>query len=194
MVVGVRHCRGNVCNLLLSCLLGFLSVAPAESQQAAPQGQLKIEVPQGDDGNHQTNTRYAAGIVIVVKDEMDRPVPGAQVVLTLPSDGAGAVFVNGAKTTQALTKADGSTQIAGLRANNIRGSFAIRATASFGGETVTMPIKETNVPPPPVTRKRVAIVGAACAAVLIPVLALRSTPPPKATISAVGPAAPVTHP
>jgi len=136
-------------------------------------------VPQGDKGDHRTNTRYATDIVVVVKDWLDRPVPGAQVVLTLPSDGAGAVFVNGDRTMQAFTDAEGKTQIAGLCANNIQGQFNIRATGSFGGESVTKPITETNYPPPLITRKRIAIVGSVCAAVLIPVLALRSTLHPK---------------
>ena len=185
MLVRVGRSRGK---LILFCLLGFLNVAPAESQQ------LKIEVQQGLDGDHWTNTRYASDIVVLVKDELDRPVPGAQVVFTLPPDGAGAVFSNGGRMMQTFTDTEGKTQIAGMRANNIKGQFAIRATASFGGETVTRPITQTNYPPPLITRKRVAIVGGVCAAVLIPVLALRSTPPPKATVSAVGPAGPVGRP
>ena len=181
-------------NLILCCVLFLLNVVTAPCQQPSPQGQLKIEVLQGANADHRTNSRYATDIIVVVKDELDRPVPGAQVVLTLPSDGAGAVFVNGDRSMQAFTDAEGKTQIAGVRANNIQGRFDIRATASFGGETVTKPITETNYPPPLITRKRVAIVGGVCAAVLIPVLALRSTPPPKAAVSAVGPAGPVGAP
>jgi len=189
MLVRVWRVRNGRTSLILSCLIGFLNVAPAASQQ------LKIEVQQGDNGDHRTNTRYSTDIVVVVKDELDRPVPGAQVVFTLPPPNvAGAVFVHGDRITEAFTDAEGKAKVAGLRANNIQGAFAIRATASFGGETVTRPITETNYPPPLVTRKRVAIVGGVCAAVLIPVFALRSTPPPKATVSAVGPAGPVGAP
>ena len=129
-------------------------------------------------------------------DQQNRPVPGATVVIGLPTTGPGANFIQPRSANQFDTDALGKTAIDGLRANRLAGSYQIHAKASFGGETAIATIRETNTPPPFISRhrKKLIVLGAVCAAVVTPVLALRKPPPPSANITTISPVGPVGHP
>jgi hypothetical protein len=192
---GINYGAGNTSlSFALSGVLGFLSIAPAESQQALPESQLRIEVQRGADAVHQARERSGIEVVIAVYDEKDRPVPGAIVAFIAPENGPGARFVNASATTEAPTDEQGIAHIAGLRGNNVAGQYKIHVSASFEGKTGSTDISQTNEKPPLVTAKRVSILGALCAAVVIPLVALRSPAPPKATVSTVTPSGPVGPP
>ncbi|SPE31270.1 exported hypothetical protein [Candidatus Sulfopaludibacter sp. SbA6] len=181
-------------SIALSCFLTFLGNTPAKSQQALPEGQLRIDVQRGADAVHPAHERSGIEIIIAVYDEKDRPVPAATMAFSAPESGPGARFVNGSATAEASTDEQGIAHVAGLRGNSVAGQYKIHIVASFGGKTGSTDLSQTNEKAPLVTAKRVSILGAICAAVVIPLVALRPRTQPKATISTATPSGPVGPP
>ena len=187
-------------------LVAFFGISLAQAQQPPPApGQSQITVRDDscpppetceEKHQHQINAPFASPIILLVMDQQNRPVPGATVVIGLPTTGPGANFIQPRSANQFDTDALGKTAIDGLRANRLAGPYQITATASFGGETATTTIKETNTPPPFFSRhkKKLIVLGVVCAAVVTPVLALRKPPSPSASITTISPVGPVGPP
>jgi hypothetical protein len=193
------YVAGKACvSIALTCVLGFTDATRAQSQLPAKEDQIKVVVELLDpkDVTHQTGAAYRSGIKIEVTDGQLRPLPGASVVVALShAQGvAGAELAHGERTAELKLDPQGIGTITALRANRVRGDFTITATASFGGETGSAEVTQTNTRPPLVTTKRLLILGGICAAILVPVLTLRKTPPPSVTITSGGSAGPVGHP
>ena len=70
---------------------------------------------------------------------------GAAVVFFLPSSGPSGSFVDGSKTLTVSADAQGRAVAAGIHRNNLSGQMQIRVTASYGGQTVSAVITQTNV-------------------------------------------------
>src|SRR5260370_16891520 len=77
----------------LSLLLAVWIPATA---QVAPM--LNLVVLEGEGATNNIRQRTAREPVVQVEDENHKPVAGAIVVFTLPSNGAGGTFANGART------------------------------------------------------------------------------------------------
>jgi len=173
-----------------------LCVAFAQAQQVAPapvQSQITVQPvcppPATCEGTQRTKAPISRPIHLLVMDQQNRPVPGAAVAIELPADGPSAEFSPPNPTAQFDTDALGRIFIDHLRANTLAGGYKITATASFGGETAITTITERNVYPPFLARHRrtLIILGAISVAIVVPVLALRKSPPPSATITTSGP-------
>jgi hypothetical protein len=70
-----------------------MPVPPASGQQA-----LNIIVVEGEGAINNVRQRTAREPIVQVEDENHRPVAGAVVVFTLPSQCAGGAFAGGAQT------------------------------------------------------------------------------------------------
>jgi hypothetical protein len=79
-----------------------------------------------------------------VEDENHKPIAGAIVVFTLPSNGAGGAFANGARTLAIVSDSKGQAVAHGLRPNGLKGQFKIHVSASFQGQTAATEITQTN--------------------------------------------------
>jgi hypothetical protein len=110
--------------------------------QAAPM--LNLVVVEGEGATNNIRQRTARDPVVQVEDENHKPVAGAIVVFTLPSNGAGGVFANGARTLTMVSDSKGQAVAHGFRPNGLKGQFKIHVNASFQGQTAATAITQTN--------------------------------------------------
>jgi hypothetical protein len=124
----------------LSVFLAFLMALPLSAQ-----GGLNLVVVEGEGAINNIRQRTAREPVVQVEDENHKPVAGAAVVFTLPSNGAGGTFAEGARTLTVITDNQGRAVARGFQPNAVKGRFQIRVTASHSGRTASMTISQTNV-------------------------------------------------
>ena len=125
----------------MRCLAVLLAVwLPVFSQAPA----LNLVVVEGEGQINNIRQRTAREPVVQVQDENHRPVAGAIVVFTLPSNGAGGSFANGAHTLTVTTDEQGQAVARGFRPNTAKGQFRIHVNASKNGRTGSTDINQTN--------------------------------------------------
>lgn len=125
---------------LLSLLLTLWVPAAA---QVAPM--LNLVVLEGEGATNNIRLRTAREPIVQVQDENHKPVAGAIVVFTLPSNGAGGAFADGARTLSMVTDNQGQAVARGFHPNGLKGQFQIRVNASHNGQTASVIITQTNV-------------------------------------------------
>jgi hypothetical protein len=123
----------------LSLLLALWIPATA---QVAPM--LNLVVLEGEGATNNIRQRTAREPVVQVEDENHRPVAGAIVVFTLPSNGAGGTFANGARTLSMVSDSKGQAVARGFRPNGTKGQFQIRVHASYQNQTASATITQIN--------------------------------------------------
>ena len=132
------------------CLSLIVAVSCQAQQVSGPKsdlvqsGGLKIVVVQGDGAENNLRTRSATQPVVEVRDDGDKPVPGAEVVFQLPPAGPGGVFNGWMRTQTARTGPEGRAQTNGFAPNEEEGRFNIRVTATSGTKTSNAIIAQTN--------------------------------------------------
>jgi len=124
---------------ILSVLLALWLPAAA---QVAPM--LNLVVLEGEGATNNIRQRTAREPVVQVQDENHKPVAGAIVVFTLPSNGAGGAFANGAKTLSMVSDNNGQAVARGFQPNGLKGNFQIRVNASRNGQTASISINQIN--------------------------------------------------
>jgi hypothetical protein len=117
--------------------LWFPATAPAASS-------LNLVVIEGEGATNNIRQRTARDPVVQVEDENHKPIAGAIVVFTLPSNGAGGSFANGAKTVSMVSDSKGQAVAHGLKPNGLKGQFKIHVNASYQGQTASTSITQTN--------------------------------------------------
>src|SRR5262245_44848368 len=127
--------------LALSCQAQQVSGPKSDLVQS---GGLKIVVVQGEGAQNNVRTRSATQPVVEVRDEGDKPVPGAEVVFQLPPAGPGGVFNGWMRTQTARTGPEGRAQAHGFAPNDEEGRFNIRVTATSGNKTSNAVIAQSN--------------------------------------------------
>jgi hypothetical protein len=128
---------------------------------------LNLVVIEGDGATNNIRQRTAREPIVQVQDENHKPVAGAIVVFTLPSNGAGGVFANGAKTLTMISDNQGQAVARGFRPNGLKGQYQIRVNASHQGQTASTSINQTNAV---LAASGAATAGAGLSAKLIAVL------------------------
>ncbi|MCS7026331.1 MAG: hypothetical protein NZV14_16150 [Bryobacteraceae bacterium] len=130
---------------LLVVLVGLdLSVVRGLAQEAPAPKKLNLVIVEGDGAVNNIRQRVAREPIVEVRDENDRPLAGVVVVFTLPNQGAGASFPNGARMLTTVTDNAGRAVGRGLQPNNVAGRFEIRVTASFRGQSASATITQEN--------------------------------------------------
>lgn len=141
-----------VVSLLIAGILAL--PAPAWCQQVpGPQsnlaqqesGGLKVVVVQGENAQNNIRTKSATQVGVEVRDEQDKPVPGAEVVFQLPAAGPGGVFNGWMRNQTARTNAQGQATTSGFAPNDEEGRFNIKVTARQGNKTGTAIIAQSNL-------------------------------------------------
>jgi len=113
------------------------------SAQVAPM--LNLVVLEGEGATNNIRQRTAREPIVQVEDENHKPVAGAIVVFTLPSNGAGGTFANGARTLSMVSDSKGQAVARGFRPNGSKGQFQIRVSATFQGlVAAAIAIHQTN--------------------------------------------------
>ena len=128
--------------LILLVLLNQLST-PAWSQQGP--ASLQIVIVEGEGALNNIKQRVTRDPIVQVEDENHKPIAGAAVVFILPNQGPGGTFSNGTSTLTTTTDTQGQAVARGIRFNNQVGNMQMRVTASFGGQTATAVITQTNL-------------------------------------------------
>lgn len=131
----------------LSVSLSFLIAFPALEAQTMPT-QLNIVVVEGEGAINNVRQRVAREPVVRVEDENHKPVAGAAVVFTLPTEGATGEFGNGSKTLTAMTDSQGQAVAQGLKMNQVAGKVPIHINASYRGLSARTSIMQVSVLPP----------------------------------------------
>jgi hypothetical protein len=122
----------------------FLAIQLALMAQSPPPEKLNIAVIEGEGAIHNLRHKTASALTVQIVDDNKRPVEGATVTFTLPSDGASGSFTHG-PVTMATSDAQGRVVISGLRPNDIAGKMEIRITASYKGQVAHATITQFNM-------------------------------------------------
>src|SRR5579885_3071831 len=118
--------------VVLACLL-WLNPAIA-AQADAPPSSIELTVLQGEGALNGLGQRATQEPVVEVRDQSKRPLSGAAVVFTLPTQGPSGEFGKGSKTLTVLTDDSGRAVASGLRVNKISGKLEIHVNASYKGQ------------------------------------------------------------
>ena len=105
---------------------------------------LNLVIVEGEGATNNIRQRTAREPVVQVEDENHKPVAGAIVVFTLPSNGAGGAFAGGSRTLALVSDSKGQAVAHGFRPNGLKGQFKIHVSASFQGQTASASITQTN--------------------------------------------------
>lgn len=127
---------------ILSILSILLTVGPTASWPQ--EKKLTIVVLEGEGAFNDIRRKVARNPVVEVHDEVGKPVTSADVVFTLPEEGASGTFGNGNRTFITKTDVAGRASATGLKPNSIEGRYNIRVTATAGGMTGTVMISQSN--------------------------------------------------
>jgi len=131
----------------LAVSLSILIVFPLVHAQTLPT-QLNIVVVEGEGDINNVRQRAKRDPVVRIEDENHKPVAGAAVVFTLPTEGATGQFSNGGKNLTVMTEDSGVAVAKGLKLNQMDGKIPIHITASFRGLTASTTMTEFAVLPP----------------------------------------------
>jgi hypothetical protein len=121
--------------------------------------QLSIVVIEGEGSINPVGQRVAKEPAVQIQDENHKPVAGAAVVFTLPTEGATGEFGRGAKSLTFLTDKQGRATAQGLRLNEIAGKIPIHVNASYRNLTARASITEYSVLPPGAKAKAITSSG-----------------------------------
>ena len=128
----IRLCAKLIFVLLLAAAL--------EAQQADA---LKISIIEGQGGVNSLKQKAGGPIVVEVRDETGRIVPGARVEFTTPASGPSGE-VEGRHTFLAWTDTEGRARVTNLVPNAEPGSFPVTVEARFAGKIGTATFNENN--------------------------------------------------
>jgi hypothetical protein len=127
--------------------LAFLITLPPLHAQPLPT-ELNIVVVEGEGAINNVRQRVAREPVVRVEDENHKPIAGAAVVFTLPTEGATGEFSNGGKSLTMITDSQGRATAQSLRLNQVAGKMPIHVNASYRGLTARTSITQFSVLPP----------------------------------------------
>jgi hypothetical protein len=137
-----------------SLALALAVVLPAgslsgQTQPAQPTPTaLNLVVVAGEGEMTKIKERVKTEPAVRVENEANKPVIGAAVVFTLPTEGATGEFANGSKNLTVLTDSQGMAVAKGLKMNQVGGKLPIHVTASFRNVSARTTINQfIEVPP-----------------------------------------------
>lgn len=131
--------------LSLCALLAGGDLSLARAQDAAPPKSLQIVILDGEGALNNIKLRTAHEPIVQVQDENHKPVAGALVLFLLPDSGPGGSFLNGAKSLQVTTDAEGKAVAHGLVTNHATGQYQIQVRAQYNGLNAHTSITQQNV-------------------------------------------------
>jgi len=131
---------------VLAISLSFLIACPTAGAQTLPT-QLNIVVIEGEGAVNNVRQRVARDPLVQVEDENHKPIAGAVVMFTLPTEGATGEF-GSVKSLVVNTGEDGRATGANLKLNGMSGKIPIHITASYRGLSARASITMFSQLPP----------------------------------------------
>jgi hypothetical protein len=134
----------------ISCALSILifcqfAIPSIEAQN--PPAELNIIVVEGEGAINNVRQRVAREPIVRVEDENHRPLAGAAVVFTLPTEGATGAFGNGTTSLTVLTDSQGQAAAQGMKVNQVPGKVPIHVNVSYRGLSARTTITQYNEGP-----------------------------------------------
>ena len=117
-----------------------LIASPAMGQTLPTE--LNLVVVEGEGAINNVRERVAREPMVRVEDENHKPVVGAMVMFTLPTEGATGEFTGGAKTLTMPTDPLGQATGKGLKINQVPGKLQIHVSVSYKGLSARTVIAE----------------------------------------------------
>jgi hypothetical protein len=108
------------------------------------QQKLNLTIVEGEGAINNIRQRTTREVIVQVEDENRRPIAGAAVVFTLPNQGAGGTFLNGARTFTVTSDPQGRA-VARFTPNNVEGKYDLRVNASNQGQTASLVVTQANM-------------------------------------------------
>jgi len=133
--------------LVRSLAIMLAAQLPGAPQTQPPPTTLSVIVVRGDGATGRIRQRSGQDPAVRILDENDKPVAGAAVVFTLPTEGATGAFGNGSKTLMVLTDHDGMAPAQGLRFNQVPGKVQVHVNVSYKGLTARTNISQVSDAP-----------------------------------------------
>jgi hypothetical protein len=113
-----------------------------------PPKEINLIVVEGEGQSTNIGEHARRPPLVRVEDENHRPIAGAVVIFTLPTEGATGDFGGGAKTLSVITDSRGEAAGKGLKVNQLPGKLPIYVNASYRGLSATAIITEYVAAPP----------------------------------------------
>jgi hypothetical protein len=132
-----RRCRRFLTVVLCQLLLSTSIIA---GQQTG----LKVIVLRGNGIDNVINEVPPEPFAVRVVDATNRPISGATVMFTAPSNGPGGTFPTGASFST-VTDEDGRALGLLYHPNSIEGSYTVQVRAEFLGQSSMTSIRQSNV-------------------------------------------------
>jgi len=108
---------------------------------------VTIKVLEGNGAINNIARRTAYPPVVQVLDGSGQPLAQVLVTFVVPAVGAGGRFGDSGTVLNVVTDSEGKATARGLVPNNVAGSFEIRVTAAYRGQTARATITQTNASP-----------------------------------------------
>lgn len=129
-----------------TCLPAIAQAIPTESQPIPTE--LNLVVVEGEGAINNVRQRLGREPIVQVEDENHKPIAGAAVVFTLPTEGVTGEFLKGQKTLMIMTDSQGRAAAKGFKINQVPGTLQIHVTASYKGLTARTNIVQIVEGPP----------------------------------------------
>jgi hypothetical protein len=113
-----------------------------DPDQTPPPAVLNLVIVEGEGAINNIRQRVARDPVVRVEDENRKPVAGAVVVFTLPTEGATGDFSGGSKSVTVTADTQGLAKAQGLKLGGIGGKLPIHVTASYRGRSARITITQ----------------------------------------------------
>jgi hypothetical protein len=137
-------CR-QLCRALL-LVAAFYGGIRGLNSQTQPR-EINLVVIEGEGQNLKIGERAPKPPLVRVEDENHKPIAGAAVIFTLPTEGATGDF-GGSKTLTTVTGSQGEAAAKGLKVNTLPGKLPIYVNASYRGLTAKATITAYIIAPP----------------------------------------------
>jgi hypothetical protein len=124
--------------LALTLILPVETLPAQDQDRTPPPAGLNLVVVEGEGAINNIRQRVSRDPIVRVEDTNRKPIAGAAVVFTLPTEGATGEFGGGSKSVTVTTDAQGLAKAQGLKLGGIGGKLPIRVTASYRGVTATI--------------------------------------------------------
>ena len=127
---------------LLAASLAALMSIPACAQQGDG---MRILILEGENARHNIRRKAVSPTMVEVRDDANKPVPGARVVFTLPALGPGGRFADGGRVLTVLADGAGRASLTGSVPNDQEGQFRVVVQATDNGRSASVGIVQNNV-------------------------------------------------
>lgn len=106
---------------------------------------MNIIALEGEGAINHVRKRQPRNIIVQVRDGNRNPIEGATVHFTLPVQGPGGEFFNGAKTLSVTSDRDGRATARGFLPNSTVGKVEIRVDANRDQEEASLVVTQFNM-------------------------------------------------